>query len=77
MFSKLTSVLFAGVKLGFITLIIAGILAFLGAPTFFGIVIITAGVMMTVYTYATIAFVIGVLYKFFVMRKEAKVVNET
>ena len=77
MFSKIMSVLLAGIKLGFVVMIIAGILVFLGAPTFFGIVIITAGAMMTVYTYATIAFVIGVLYKFFVMRKEAKVLNET
>ena len=70
MFSKIMSILFAGVKLGFVVMTIAGILAFLGAPTFFGVVIITAGVMMTVYTYAAIAFVIGVVYKTLMLRKE-------
>jgi uncharacterized protein (UPF0333 family) len=76
MFSKIMSILFAGVKLGFVVMILAGILAFLGAPTFFGIVIITAGVMMTVYTYATIAFVIGVVYKTLMLRKEKHELNE-
>ena len=70
MFSKIMSVLLAGIKLGFVVMIIAGILAFLGAPTFFGVVIITASVMMTVYAYAAIAFVIGVVYKAFMLRKE-------
>ena len=69
MFSKIMSILFTGVKLGFVVMILAGILAFLGAPTFFGIVIITAGVMMTVYTYAAIAFVFGVVYKTLMLRK--------
>lgn len=76
MFSKIMSILFAGVKLGFVVMILAGILAFLGAPTFFGIVIITAGVMMTVYTYAAIAFVIGVVYKTLMLRKEKHELNE-
>lgn len=76
MFSKIVSILFAGVKLGFVVMIIAGILAFLGAPTFLGIVMITASVVMTVYTYAAIAFVIGVVYKALMLKKEKNVLNE-
>lgn len=76
MFSKIMSILFAGVKLGFAVMIFAGILAFLGAPTLFGIVIITAGIVMTVYTYAAIAFVIGVVYKTRMLRKEKHELNE-
>ena len=67
---KLASILSSGVKLGFTTLIIAGILAFLGAPTFFGVVLITASVVMTVYAYAAIAFVVGAVYKWLKLRND-------
>ena len=57
-----------GFKVAFVTLIIASILAFAGAPTLFGMVIITASLMMTVYVYSLLGFIIGFCFKYFKMK---------
>lgn len=66
MFSSIFS---SGLKVAGITLVIASLLAFLSAPVFFGMVIITASVVMTVYIYTIIAFILGALFKWLKMRK--------
>jgi len=52
-------------KFAFVILIVSSILVFLGAPTFFGMVIITASLMMTVYIYSLIGFILGFCFKYF------------
>jgi hypothetical protein len=66
MFSSIFS---SGLKFAGITLVVASLLAFLSAPVFFGMVIITASVVMTVYTYTVIAFILGAIFKWFKVRK--------
>lgn len=65
MFSKITSAVTNGLRYGALFGLVASILAFLAAPTFFGIVFITASVVMTVMMYGVIGFVIGVAVRFF------------
>ena len=55
-------------KFAFVILIVSSILVFLGAPTFFGMVIITASLMMTVYVYSLLGFIIGFCFKYFKMK---------
>lgn len=65
-----TSVIGTGIKTAMATLVVASLLAFLSAPVFFGMVIITASVVMTVYIYTFLAFLLGAIYKWFVIRKK-------
>jgi len=60
----LSSVLF-GIKTALIVAIIGGVLAFLGAPVFFGLVIITSSVVMTVCAYVIASFVISALLHYY------------
>jgi uncharacterized membrane protein (DUF485 family) len=64
--SKILSTAF---KVGFITLVIAFMLAVLGAPVFLGAVILTASVLMTVWVYGVLGFIIGAVYKWLSLRK--------
>lgn len=65
---RVTSSSLFGIKSGFIVLVIFSALAFLAAPVFFGIVLITASVVATVWVYTLIGFVLGFVYKFFTSR---------
>ncbi len=62
-----------GLKFATIAFIVASVLAFLGAPTFLGVVFITASVVMTVYAYAVLAFLLGFIFKYFKKPKNAEV----
>ena len=68
MMTRLLEAAKTGTKVAFITLIIAAIIAFAGSPVFFGMVIITASVMMTVYIYSMLGFLLGFCFKYFKMR---------
>jgi len=70
-----SSILSSGLKFAGITLVIGSLLAFLSAPVFFGMVIITASVLMTVYTYTAIAFILGAILKWFKVRKGNDAIN--
>ena len=76
MFLKIWSIISSGLKFGFFTLLVVGFFAYLAAPVFFGIVIITAGVVMTVYVYSAIGFMVGVILKWFLIRRASKEFDE-
>jgi hypothetical protein len=63
----------SGFKLAFITLGIGSILAFMAAPVFLGLVILTASVVTTVVAYSVIAFVVGFVYNFFKQKPKAQI----
>jgi len=63
--NKIIPSVVSALKLAAIVFVIAAILAFLGAPVFLGMVILTASAIVTVYAYTAIAFVIGFLWKLF------------
>jgi hypothetical protein len=69
MFSKwatrVMSAIFTGLKIALVVGAVVGTVMFLGAPSLFGIVFITAGIVATVVTYTAVAFAIGFLAKLF------------
>jgi len=68
----ISKIFMTALKFGFVTLLIAAVLAFLSAPVFLGVVLITASVVMTVYIYGAIAFVVGGFYRWLTLRNDAK-----
>lgn len=76
MFSKISSAVSTGFKVAGITLAVGAVFAFAGAPTLFGMVIITASVIMTVYLYTLLGFAMGFIYKYF-FKKDKVNLNET
>lgn len=72
MFTRIAKAAMTGSKFAFIALAVGSILAFAGAPTLFGMVIITASVIMTVYLYTLIGFAAGFIYKYFFQKEEFK-----
>lgn len=68
MMLRLQAAMRTGLTLSFTVLTIAILLALAGAPMFFGMIIITASVMMTIYIYSVIGFLLGFCFKYFKMR---------
>jgi hypothetical protein len=66
MFAKFFNAIWYGIKASTAIAIIAAAVTFFGAPTFFGIVLITASAVMTVYAWAGITFVVAFLLRLFI-----------
>lgn len=67
--NKLVNSISFAVKAAFFVCVVGSALAFFGAPTFFGMVIITGSVIATVVTYTAISFAIAFAFK--LLKKDA------
>jgi hypothetical protein len=61
--ARFASAVFTGLKLAVLVAVVVGLISFLGAPSFFGIVFITAGIIATVVAYTVVGFVVGFIAK--------------
>lgn len=63
--NRLSSIFGSAIMWGIMGLLITGLAVFLGAPTFFGVVFITAGAVVTVIMWTVISTVLGTLVGWF------------
>lgn len=72
---RILSILFGGLNFAFWGLVIAAGVAFLSAPVFFGVAVITAGTVATVWAWTAIAGAFGMLVRFFTTRQPTVILN--